>query len=175
MSSQNPAPEHLEAVNEFAGGAAQHLRDSINLADQKAGYLFATATAVLAYLHSTEATKRWMDGLRGGQWGIAETLIGIAVIGLVVGAIGSLFVVVPRTRGAARGIVASWAIATFPTPEEYANQVLASDKTVLTRAMLEHCWILSKINGRKYLIVNIAIRFCFVGLVAAILYLGFAR
>jgi hypothetical protein len=174
MTAENPAPEHLEAVNEFASGAAEHLRDSINLADQKAGYLFATVTAVLAYLHSTEATTHCIAAFKEGHVGWGEAVVLIAIICLVAGAIGSLLVVVPRTRGAVRGIVASWAVATFATPHEYAEQVLACDKTTLTRAMLEHCWILSRINSRKYLIISVAIRFSFVGLVAALLYLAFA-
>src|SRR5262245_7951883 len=68
MSDGKPkAPDacgDLEAVNAFARDAHDHLSNSIQLADQKAGYLFATVTAVLAYLHSTGASERWLTALK---------------------------------------------------------------------------------------------------------------
>jgi hypothetical protein len=168
--SPNPCGD-LEAVNAFARDAHDHLSNSILLADQKAGYLFATVTAVLAYLHSTGASQRWLTGLKEGRWGLAETLILLAMAGLVVGAVGSLLVVIPRIRGSAKGLVAAWAVASFETPQDYVELVLQSDPATLARAKLEHVWNLSQINRRKYQIITVALRCSFAGLLAAILYL----
>lgn len=161
----------LESVNAFARDAHDHLSNSIQLADQKAGYLFATVTAVLAYLHSTNVTHRCLTAIKSGQWGFAETLILIAIAGLVVGAIGSMVVVVPRMRGSAKGIVASWAVASFETPQEYVDTVLLSEANLLARAKLEHIWSLAQINRRKYQIITVTMRCSFAGLLASITYL----
>lgn len=170
LNRTNPCAD-LEAVNAFARDAHDHLSNSILLADQKAGYLFATVTAVLAYLHSTGASQRWLTGLKEGHWGLAETLILLATVGLVVGAVGSLIVVIPRIRGSMKGLVAAWAVASFETPQDYVEAVLQSDPATLARAKLEHVWNLSQINQRKYQIITIALRCSFAGLLAAILYL----
>jgi hypothetical protein len=164
----------LKVLNTFVSDTQAHLRDSINLADQKAGFLFATVTAVLAYLHTSGGTQRWLTALRQGGWGVGEVLASLAVLGLVAGAVCALFVVVPRIRGTVRGVVASWAIARFASPRDYVEEVLATEPEALTRAKLEHCWCLAQISRRKYQVVNAALWCSFVGLIAAVAYLAFA-
>jgi hypothetical protein len=171
---QEPAAPPLKLLNTFVGDTQAHLRESINLADQKAGFLFATVTAVLAYLHTSGGTQRWLTALRGGSWDFGEILASVAVLGLVAGAVCALFVVVPRIRGTVKGVVASWAIARFTSPGAYVDEVLSTDPEALTRAKLEHCWCLAQISRRKYQVVNIALWCSFVGLLAAVAYLAFA-
>jgi hypothetical protein len=173
-NSQKRAGPPLKLLHTFVGDTQAHLRESINLADQKAGFLFATVTAVLAYLHTSGGTQRWLTALRGGAWGFGEVLATVAVLGLVAGAVGALFVVVPRIRGTVKGVVASWAIARFDSPSAYVDEVLATEPEALTRAKLEHCWCLAQISRRKYQAVNLALWCSVVGLMAAVAYLAFS-
>lgn len=162
----------LEIATAFASDTHAHMQKTISLADQKAGFLFGVVTAILAYLHTSGATQRFIQDLRHGQWPFQQVLVGVAVVGLVAGAIFALLVVIPRAPKAVRGLVASWGIAEFPSAQDYVNEVLKSDPAALARAKLEYCWILSRISRRKYFFINNALRCSFVGLVAALAYLA---
>lgn len=166
--------EQLRAVTTFATDSHAHLHDNITLADQKAGFLFGTATAILAFLHTTGATQRLLNALKGtGPLGLGEVLVGVAILGLVAGAIGALFVVIPRAPTKRnKGIVAAWAVAHYESPQAYADEVFKNDPAALARAKLEYCWVLARISGRKYRYINFALRCSFVGLVAAVAFLA---
>jgi hypothetical protein len=164
--------EQLRTVNAFATDTHAHLRDTITLADQKAGFLFGIVTAILAYLHTSGATQRLLQNVRGAQGGLSDALVGVALLGLVAGAVTALLVVIPRAPRPSKGIAASCAISSFPSAQEYVDLVLHSDPSALARAKLEYCWILAQISRRKYRFVNLALRCSFAGLVASIVYLA---
>lgn len=162
----------LATANSFAVEIHTYVRQNIAWADQKAAFLFAAVTAVLAYLHKDGATRRWL--VDPSRWQIPDALACLAVLGLVGGAICALLAVAPRFRGSPQGMIYWKAIASFGRAKDYADRVVASEASALTRAKLEHCYELAQICRRKYRAVNIAIWSGSLGLGAAVAYLAFS-
>lgn len=154
----------------FGADLHGYVREYIALADQKAGVLFTLLASMLVFLHSQNATRRWIVDPRG--WGPLEVIALAAVVGLLLGAAGALSVVVPRTRGASRGYVFWGAIAAHRNAQEYADRVATEDAQSLVRAKLEHCYELAAVCQRKYWFLDRAIWCGVIGLAAALAYVA---
>ncbi|MCI0434372.1 MAG: DUF5706 domain-containing protein [Gemmatimonadetes bacterium] len=154
---------------QFADETHEYLRESIQLADQKAGAIAAGATALLAYLFRGGAADVWMLPARPS--GIGDVIGLIAVAGLALSVIGALAVIVPRLTGAPRGPVYWKSIAQFDSATSYTGMIRSLDDTGLVDARLQHCFELARVCTRKYRALNRAIWAGAVGLVAAVTYL----
>jgi hypothetical protein len=159
-----------DAAAAFGADLHGYVREYIALADQKAGVLFTLLTGMLAYLQTQNAARRWM--VKPVQWGLLDLVAFVAVVGLLLGGIGALSVVVPRTRGSARGFVFWGAIADHRSASEYADRVAAEEAPSLVRAKLEHCHDLAVVCQRKYWFLDTAIWCGAVGLGAALVYVA---
>jgi len=159
-----------ETVGAFASDIHKYIREYIHNADQKAAFLFAAVAAMLAYLHGKGITKLWLKDPR--QWALGEAIACLAVVGLVVGAVGAILVVVPRLKGAARGLVFWKSIALFESAKDYASSVSKLEAAELTSARLEHCYELACVCRRKFRGVAVALWCGGVGLAASTIYLA---
>ena len=144
--------DDLKKVQEFrlkfAEETHQYVREYIRLADQKATFFFAGATALLAYLHKLELTNIWMSSPK--TWGLIEMLALAATVGLIISTICSLATVVPRLGGSRRGLIFFAAIAEYEGAKEYVADLMRQDTTALCEAKLRHAYELSIVCKRKY-------------------------
>ena len=154
----------------FTDTLHEYILDQILLADQKATFLFAAVSTMLAYLHSKGITKLWIKDPR--QWLFSETLVFVAVAGLFFGALASFLVIVPRLRGAPRGIIFWKSISLFESRREYVEHILSIAPRMLISVKLEHCHELAQICKQKYSAVSAGIWCGGVGLLASVLYLA---
>jgi hypothetical protein len=159
----------VETASYFASDIHKYIREQIALADQKAVFLFAASGSMLAYLHSKNMARSWLKDPR--QWQSTDAIACVAVLGLTIGAIAAVVTVLPRFKGASRGIVFWKSIALFETKTEYANHVLTAESTTLTSAKLEHCFELAQVCKRKYRAVGLGLWGGGIGLLGSVLYL----
>lgn len=150
------SPQSCEA---FSREVHHYVRDYIQLADQKAGFLFAalSASSLLAYnlgLYRHEALLSWLDSPQ--KWQTSQLAAFFAVIPLVCSAAAAVAVVIPR-RESRPGLVFWEGIVRFRNRQEYADTVIKADAAILTRAFLEDVYDLTRACRRKYLALEIAI------------------
>ena len=145
-----------------------YVREFIRLADQKAAFLFAVGTGMLAFLNGTSVRDRWFQDPR--TWSLPDFLAFLTVAGLSIAIMFAIFVVLPRRRGTRRGIIFFDAIAEASTARDFAEEVAQKDEAALARETLQHCHELSTICRSKYGALDFAIRAGSVGAGALVLY-----
>jgi hypothetical protein len=160
-----PPPEHAR----FAEELHQYLREYIRAADQKAAFFFASATAVLAFLHSQRTAARWLK--TPTSWSLGDTLAFLAMTGLATAAAVFLAVVFPRLKGSKRSIIYFGGIAEYETAAEYANDIARHQASDLIQAKLHHAHALASICHRKYRTLLAGFWIGAVGAGATLLYL----
>lgn len=143
--------KELELRLKFAEETHQYVREYIRLADQKATFFFAGATALLAYLHKLELTNIWISNPK--SWGLVEMLALVATLGLIFSTIGCLTTVVPRLKGSRRGLIFFAAISEYDTAAEYAADVMKQGQFTLCEAKLKHAYELSVVCKKKYVVL----------------------
>lgn len=146
-----------------------YVREFIRIADQKAAFFFAIATALLAFLYNQKLANKWV--MPPVEWRLPEILSFFATWGLVISAAACMFTVYPRTPGSKRGIVFFQAIAEFESAQEYVRDVLAKSSAQLVSAKLTHVHVLAKVCSRKYGILRVAIWAGAIGVLASFLLL----
>ena len=167
---QPAKPKKTESHSAFTNDLHGYIRGHIQLADQKAVFLFAAVGTMLAFLHSKGITKIWMTDPR--LWHLPEVFSFVAVICLLVGALASFWVIVPRLRGAPRGFIYWKSITLFENKSQYSSHILSCDAEILIAAKLEHCHELAIICTQKYRAVSLALWCGGIGLLAGIFYLA---
>ena len=151
----------------FAESVHQYVREYIRLADQKATFFFAGATALLAFMYKNGVSTHWLKSVM--SWNIFDMIAFIAMVALAIGAFLCLLVVIPRTRGSKRGFFFWEAIAEYDNGRTYADEVSTLSAATLFQIKAEHCFDLSKVCSTKYRMLRWGLWFCAVGLVASMI------
>jgi hypothetical protein len=141
-------PTSADWQAKFAEETHQYIREYIRNADQKAGFFFTAAAALLAFLHSKGTSTRWLKPLI--SWSLIDTLAFLTMAGLATGAVFLMFVVLPRLTGSKRGILFFNAIAEFESSREYGDDIASKTLSEVVRTKLQHIWQLSRICRQKY-------------------------
>lgn len=151
----------------FANDVHGYLRQNITWADQKAGFIFAGASAFLAYLNSRQA----FDFVRGNTpFGLSHLLLIAAAVSLLIAAAAAVVTYWPRVKGARAGLVFWGAIAANPSAGAYVERVQEKTGKDLAVAKLEHTHELARICERKFKWADAATRFGVIGFSLAIVY-----
>lgn len=169
MDSRALRDDHAE----FGEFAHQQVREYIQLADQKAGFLFAAASVMLGYLHEQEASSLWWKSPFG--WGFGGALAFVAMLGLAVAIFLAAATVYPRTPGASDGLLFWSAIARRSSAAAYLDDVRRTSKPSLTETCLRHTHELATVCAAKYRSLGRAFRAAAVGFGASVLYLLVAQ
>lgn len=148
-----------------------YLWSAVTLADQKAGFLFASSSAFLGYLMSDGILRQmrspsslWL------QWSaVASLILLLTSIGLAIN------VVMPRLGGSKEGLIYFRAIACRKMREHYVFDLLSSTQGSLNTALAQHSYELSKICTRKYQYLRIGIWVGLSGFVAGLIFIGLTR
>lgn len=156
LPSEAPHAKYQEIKLKFAEETHQYVREYIRQADQKATFLFAGSSTLLAYLNSISVAQRWLSNPK--TWGLLDVLSFFATVGLMVGAAYCAFVITPRLGGSKRGLVFFSAIQEYETPAEYAIEINSKKPIELCEAKLKHIHELSKICHAKYKSLAFAFR-----------------
>jgi hypothetical protein len=172
-TSITPSTFRSEATDTFAREVHHYVRDYIQLADQKAGLIFATLSAlsILAYnlgLYNSHGLLCWLKPLE--KWRFTELTAFLAILSTSCSAISALVVIIPR-RDSVRGIGFWDSVVKFQSSADYAHKVVSTEPAMLTRALLEDAYELATVCRRKYLALGGAIWAGAVGTVATILFL----
>jgi hypothetical protein len=149
------------------------LREYIQLADQKAMFFFAGATALLAFLFRSGVSSRWMKHVM--TWHVLDLVTFIAMLALGVSAVIAMLVLIPRTNGSRRGHVFWEAIAEFANARAYADDLSGLSAATLAQLHAEHCYELSVVCRKKYRVLKAALWVGAVGLVATVIVLLFVQ
>jgi hypothetical protein len=161
LSSAAPDVKEQEIKLKFAEEAHQYVRDYIRQADQKATFLFAGSSTLLAYLNSINVAQSWLFNPK--TWGLLDVLSFLGTFGLISGAVCSAFVITPRLSGSKRGLVFFSAIQEYETPTEYAIELNSKRPVELCEAKLKHVHELSRVCHEKFKSLSLAFRLTIFG------------
>jgi hypothetical protein len=147
----DPGP-HTDAL---AKDTQDYLRAFLQFADQKAGFVFTVASALLALLYSRNAHLRWIGPPFLSGRGAVVALV--AMSALVASAGFAVAVVVPRETRAGSGLFYWERIRRFSSVAGYiaALSALSADGVTCERA--NNCFDLADICRRKYRSLHISI------------------
>lgn len=156
LPSVVPDAKEQEIKLKFAEETHQYVRDYIRQADQKATFLFAGSSTLLAYLNSISVAQSWLSNPK--TWGLLDVLSFLATSGLMIGAACCAFVITPRLGGSKRGLIFFSAIQEYETPAEYASEINSKRPIELCEAKLKHVHELSKVCQAKFKSLSWAFR-----------------
>jgi hypothetical protein len=171
VSSQT-APPIAEPIYGFANDVHGYLWANIVHAEQKAGFLFALATGLLAYLHGAGLAHRWLINPR--FWRASEFLIFLSVSCLLIATFCLMAAVVPRTGGSRSGLVFWKAIAACPS-NDYVLRVTGLTKDQLGIELLKHTHELAFVCKGKFWFINAALWFEAAGVVSTIIFFAIGK
>lgn len=160
------AQSDVQVRIQFAEATHQYIRDFIKLADQKAAFFFAGATALLAFLYRNNVSSRWLKPVM--EWNIIDTSAFLAMVALAIGAIITMLVLVPNTGGSRRGFIFWEAIAEHGTGRNYADELSVLSPASLFQVKAEHCHDLAKVCRTKYKLLRWGLCICGVGLLTSL-------
>jgi multisubunit Na+/H+ antiporter MnhB subunit len=143
------------------------VREYIRLADQKATFFFAGATALLAFLYRNDVSARWLKPPI--MWNLLDVVALVAMVALAIGAVLALLVVIPRTPGSKRGYIFWEAIAEYRSGRDYADELSALSPATLYQIKAEHTFDLAHVCRRKYKMLRWSLWVGAVGLGAALI------
>jgi hypothetical protein len=164
-----PPPRASAAeISTFANDVHVYLRQNVTWADQKAGFVFASSSAVLAYLHS----KGWFEFLRGRS-SMRPGQVALAVgSGCLLAALGACLATYwPRRKGRPDGVVFWGAIARESfSAGDYVSRVRERTADDLADEKLRHAFELARICDAKFRLVDVATRFAAIGFALSLSY-----
>lgn len=158
--------EFSSCHREFSHFVHEYVREYIQLADQKAGFVFAASSALLAFLYNENFQINWLIPI--DDWKLLSFLSFGAMILLAVATLFSLFTLIPRTSGSRRGLIFWDAIPECNSGKDYCEEVINKTPTSLITAELEHTYELSKVCREKYRALKISILTLFFGMAATV-------
>ena len=150
---------------DFASLVHQYTRDFIKFADQKAAFIFAVASATLAFLVKQGAHKSLLIPIRDrgfSEWAAFLSCLLVGFSGLL-----SLLVVLPRLRGRGEGLIYWKGVVKSGSAPGFVSRVRQLRSGQLTNVVLEHCYEMAEIADRKYELLKWAMWFGAFGAVAA--------
>lgn len=125
-----------------------YLSHYISLADGKAAFIFTLSSTLLGYLHSKKYTVKWL--MSPCEWGFTETVIFILVLSLLLTILFSVAVVVPRLRGASKGLIYWKGITKFSKKDEYIESIEKLNDESSLKQLAAHTFELGHVCDRKY-------------------------
>ncbi len=151
-----PVPPQSEGANveTFAKDSQDYLRTFLQLADQKAAFVFTAVGAMLTALFSLGTHKRFLVPVADYSFASSLALAGMA--GLLLSAGFAVAVVLPRESAGGAGLFYWGRIREFGSGVEYADTVLALSPQQLVRERLHNCRDLADVCTRKYVGLRLA-------------------
>lgn len=161
--------ESLPPYSSFAELVHGYLQDNITLADQKCTIVFTLVSVALFFLFGEllEELRKNKEIFFPDVWIIA------AIVCFVIAAMFAFCVISPRLRGAADHIIYWKAISEHRNSSTFIEKVTQNSAEALAKQTLEHCYELSVICKKKYLLLTISL--CWSGLGLGLFLIGGVR
>lgn len=163
----NDKQKEQEIKLRFSEETHQYVREYIRLADQKATFFFAGATALLAYLHKLGFANRW--AINPNTWMLVDMLSFVSTVSLTLSTIACLLAIIPRLDGSKRSTIFFGAIREFESAQSYASEVIRLSPSELCEEKLKHIYELTDICKKKYAVLKWGQWFGACGILATIL------
>jgi hypothetical protein len=154
-----------DAHGQFAYFLHLYIRDFIKFADQKAAFILALASAILAFLVRQGAHKSLLAPIGNrnfSDWSAFFACFLISSTSLL-----ALLVVLPRLSGKRTGVVYWGAFLQSGGASAYKATLQPLDGNRLVSEILEHCYELAEIADRKYELLKWATWLGALGAIAA--------
>lgn len=164
-SGRGAREEWSGAHSQFAYFVHLYIRDFIKFADQKAAFILAVASAILAFLVKQGAQKSLLAPLGNRSFSDWSAFFACLLVSLA--ALLALLVVLPRLNGKGSGIVYWGAFLQLGDASAYKAALQPLDENRLVSAILEHCYELAEIADRKYELLKWATWLGALGAIAA--------
>ena len=151
--------------SQFAYFLHLYIRDFIKFADQKAAFILAVASAILAFLVKQGAQKSLLAPI--GNRNFSDWSAFFACLLISSASLLALLVVLPRLSGKGTGIVYWGAFLQSGGASVYKETLQRLDENRLVSAIFEHCYELAEIADRKYELLKWATWLGALGAIAA--------
>lgn len=136
--------EHHRSFAEFHQG---YVSSYIQLADTKAGWVFAIAAGLLVYVLGKDDLRSL---LFPAEPSVRLAALILTVAFLAASAIFSFLVVTPRLPPSGEGVVSFFSVAKKPTAESYVREIASMTDSALSEARLKHSYAISGVCTKKY-------------------------
>ena len=142
--------EHHKEFAEFHEG---YVSRYIQLADTKASWVFALASALLVFMVSDNDLNAMYISLKGDVIGngiILGIILGIFAL-LLLSALFAFLVIAPNLRSpSGEGVVFFGTVAKYQDNNTYVTTVAKLTDQEMTKLRLKHCFDVSKVCAKKY-------------------------
>ncbi len=176
-ATKEPLSGALQAANQqlfpFVSLVHSYLLSGITLADQKAGFLFASDSAFLGYLLSAGLLRELKPGT--SPWLLPQWMAFGSLVSLGLSIAIAIFVVMPRLGGSKDGLIYFRAIAARRKREHYVTDLFSSTDMSLNLALAEHSYEVAQISTRKYKYLRVGMWIGTLGFLAGLSYVGLTR
>lgn len=169
-TKDSKVPDYMSNFSEFIH---HYLRQYINLADQKAGFVFALSSAIFVYIFLAKFSPlkecfvacplNWH-----GIWGY------LALTCFFLSSAFCVWVVLPnlnKGKPKTSGFIFWEEIKKFANSTDYFEKISKQTEREILKSKTDHVFILAKICSEKYLFLKIAMYFFVVGFIFLLLYL----
>lgn len=161
-----------EATRGFCEFTHEYLRQYIELADQKAAFLFAIVSAISAYV----LTSKFSPFVKPFQWSTPVEWLQLSgktsVILFVISAVSCILVVLPRLwRNPKPGLIFWEEIVAVESVEKYAEMACNQTDQSASCEIVNHAYALAGVCKRKYFYLKVAMYLAFLGFILLALYL----
>lgn len=163
MSDENEFGDYHAEFAQFHEGYVRHY---ISFADNKAAVVFGVTSSLTAFLFANPAVRRLVANT---PCEFASVLAVTTTICLLTSAGLAGWVIVPRMKNSGEGLIFFGQVNAYGKSAAYLRAVKAADEADLTEARINHCYDLSAICWRKYLVLRASMWSGFAGVALLIL------
>jgi hypothetical protein len=156
----------LDLKAKFAEEAHHYISECIRVADQKAAFLFAAGTAVVAFLFEKAEPLLGKHPLNGSDW-----LLIIAMCVVTISAVMAALVVRPRFLSKALRSYIFWEDVAKLGAKQYSNEMMKKNPVEFISSKFANCHQLSLLCHNKYLYLSWAIVVGLLGYFLTIVYI----
>lgn len=155
IEREGKVAHELQGKIDFSEQTHQYIRDYIHAADQKAAFFFAAFAGLIGYSNSIGVLTSWVVNVSTWDLGIvvafAHTLL------VLFAAFCCLWVVKPRLRGSAKGLIFFNSIAQHESAADFVTEFSDSDISKLLTEKVKHTFEISKVCKDKYFVLGIGL------------------
>ena len=176
------APDRIESevvlqpetgVSEFARHVHLYVQEYIRLADQKAAFIFAFVSVLLAFLYNEKLHVGWFRHPQ--HWSALDLVAFLSMASLFTSLTFAVLVVMPRLAKSHVGYVFFKSIKEFRSASDYATSISQKDDKQLAISILKHTYDIARVCSKKYMFFFVAFWASIVGVFLAVITLLFKQ
>lgn len=147
LETNQSSPTLKKHHTEFASFEEAYIARYIALADTKASFVFAGASAVLVYLFNKDEIRAIA---KNPAWSPSCVLLYIGIWFLIIAAVYAFATIMPRLTTSGDGVVYFGSVASHSSARDYRSAVASMSESDFSTARITHCYDLARVCQRKY-------------------------